>query len=378
MRNQELDNLQIQASTIWSETKRGTVILPTGHGKTFVALNCFINGGYTDMLFLAETTLRRENVLKDVGEYIKYKGVDPLENKRFHFMCYQSLYKMDNLSFPPTTLVICDEIHDMLTPKYIRCAELISKYDVLGLSATVSAKKKDGVSKRDMLQSINIPPVYEYSLSESLEKGTSRNLEIHIIRVPLGTSNNVHIKTKTAEFVTSEAKNYAYLTEQCRKAIYMKNEFLIKRIAFQRASMLYNLKSKMPIVKNLLHHLSDKRGIIYGNSIEMLTELCPHVIHNKNKNNQKLLDDMNEFKFNHIGGFKMLEQGQNIKSLDFVLLTSYFSTDKQFLQRVGRLRFSGETGHVYILCTIGTKEEDWLNNMLMGVPNIKITNDAVF
>ena len=105
--------------------------------------------------------------------------------------------------------------------------------------------------------------------------------------------------------------------------------------------------------------------IVFGNNILELIKICPTV---SSKNiptvNKLLLDSFNKGEIDTIGSFKMLKQGVNLKSLNNVIFHSYYSKEKDFIQRVGRLRQSDNVGVVFLFVTKNTQEETWLNKML--------------
>ena len=51
---------------------------------------------------------------------------------------------------------------------------------------------------------------------------------------------------------------------------------------------------------------------------------------------------------------------------------SYYSTEKDLIQRLGRLRDNGEIGYVFILITMGTQEEVWFNKMFKDIDNFNM------
>jgi len=70
----------------------------------------------------------------------------------------------------------------------------------------------------------------------------------------------------------------------------------------------------------------------------------------------------------NIASFKKLKQGANLSNLDNIIITSYYSSTKDLIQRIGRLRKAGKrVGNVIILVTKGTKEEDWFLKMFVSL-----------
>lgn len=51
---------------------------------------------------------------------------------------------------------------------------------------------------------------------------------------------------------------------------------------------------------------------------------------------------------------------------------SYYSTDKDFIQRIGRLRNNNKVGNVFILLTKNTQEEKWFDKIFLNINNLNI------
>jgi len=52
-----------------------------------------------------------------------------------------------------------------------------------------------------------------------------------------------------------------------------------------------------------------------------------------------------------------------LKDLDNCVIMSYYSKEKDLIQRIGRLRNNGEIGRIFILVTASTQEEVWYKRM---------------
>mgnify|MGYP002684185793 FL=1 len=89
---------------------------------------------------------------------------------------------------------------------------------------------------------------------------------------------------------------------------------------------------------------------------------------NSEKKNTEIRDMFDKGEIKNIASFKKLKQGANLSNLDNIIITSYYSSTKDLIQRVGRLRKAGKrVGNVIILVTKGTKEEDWFLKMFVSL-----------
>lgn len=379
--NLKKDKIQKEALSKWLlNNKNGTCEIITGLGKTFIFLHALYtmpkNDGKTH-LFLAETTSREIDLLKDIVKYNDIFKADVLKDYNLEFHCYQSAYKWENKEFG---LVGADEIHDSLTPAYSQFY-FNNKYDALiGLSATVERSTKydkEGFTKGQLLDKI-CPVIYTYNISKALEEGTTRNLNIYIIQHKLDSVNkNIKSGNSKKSFYQTEEAAYSYWDKEHKKSWYIQDQELkdlkIRITSTKRSRILYNLESKIPVVKELLNHLKGKT-IIFGNSLSSLEKVTNYTVSSNNTDavNNEIREAFDKNEIDTIGSFKKLKQGANLENLDNVIIMSYYSTEKDLIQRLGRLRDNGKIGNVFILLTMNTQEEVWFNKMFKDFDNFNI------
>jgi superfamily II DNA or RNA helicase len=376
------DRVQREALSSWKKQgKKGTCEIITGLGKTFIALHAL----YTmpknkDLhLFLAETTSRETDLKKDILKYNEIFDRDVLNDYNLKFYCYQSAYKWKGKEFG---LIIADEIHDSLSPAYSRFYFNNSYKALIGLSATVDKSTQYDVdgkvySKGDLLERI-APICFKYGLKKAKVEETTRDLDIYVIINKLDEVNKtVKAGSKDKPFFQTEKQAYDYWDSQHKKSFFILDPELkslkIRITATKRSSILYNLKSKIPIVRRLLDYL-DSKTIVFGNSLDALLQITPNVVSSRNSEdeNKRIRQDFEKGKIETIGSFKKLKQGANLDGLDNCIMMSYYSTNKDLIQRIGRLRDNGTKGNIFIILTQNTQEEVWLEKMLENVKHLNI------
>lgn len=146
----------------------------------------------------------------------------------------------------------------------------------------------------------------------------------------------------------------------------MERQQLEIRITSQkRSNLLFNLPSKIETTKKLINSLN-KKTILFGNSLDALLKITPNVINSRNSDekNNLIRQKFDSNKIKVIGSFKKLKQGANLKSLDNCVIMSFYSSEKDYIQRIGRLRDNGQEGTVFIILTKDTQEEVWFSKML--------------
>lgn len=350
---------------------RCTVEAITGIGKTFISLFAIKALNPKSVLFLAETNLREQGIKDDIEKFKEIYGYDIAQGRNITFACYQSAYKWIGKYYD---MVVADEIHDSLTPEYFKYYENNTYTHLLGLSATIDKrsifKYPDGseYTKIELLNRI-APICFTYTIKQGQEDGTSRKLTISIIELYLDSRvKNIPVtyKDKTGKqqtFNQTEKEYYEYCHKRYVQSMYSDNEFLQTYWRNKRNTIIYNLPSKTQAVITLLTALDLKKTIVFGNSILELNKICPTVSSkNRKDTNVKLIKDFNDGILNTIGSFKMLKQGINLNDLNNVIFHSYYSVEKDFVQRVGRARLAkdGSYANVIIFVTKNTQEEAWL------------------
>lgn len=379
--------VQNNALTAWElSNKKGVIEAITGIGKNFIFLKALHTCPKNiDVLFLAEQVDRKYDLLKDIDKFDKLHGTTTLIDYNITFMTYQSAYKLKDKYWD---FVCADEIHDSLTPEYSKFYFNNRFKYFIGLSATIPNTKyidSNGVewTKRGLLNSI-APICFTYTLAKGQVEKTTRPLNIIVITNELNTTDKVfEVKTKKSSFLTTEREAYNYWEDIFNKYKYLDNpksrEFLLRMAASKRAEVIYKLPSKVRLTSSILKVLKGKT-LVFGNDIEFLEKITPNVISSKNseKKNNTLRTMFENEEINVLGAFKKLKQGANLPKLDNIIITSYYSSTKDLIQRVGRLRKDNERiGNVIILLTKGTREQDWFYKMFKDIDlNIKMIESS--
>lgn len=378
MLNEKKDAIQREALDAWVKAgKKGTAEIATGIGKTFLALHALYTMPKDDKthLFLAESTSREKDFKDDCDKYAEIFGKHPLKDYDVKFYCYQTVYKWKKQ--PNIGLVIADEIHDSLTPAYSKFY-FNNKYQaIIGLSATVNRETEyEEFTKGELLDKI-APVCFTYDLSTGIEEGTSRNLKVFVIHHQLNDTKKVmQAGNAKKRFYQTELAAYSYWDKQHKKAWYISDEetkkFRIRITSHKRSNILYNLPSKVDATSKLLKGLKGK-SIVFANSLDSLHQITPNVLSSRQSEdkNKRIREDFDKNKIRTIGSFKKLKQGANLKGLDNCVIMSYYSTEKDIIQRMGRLRQNGELGYVFIFVTLGTQEQVWFSKMMQNLDNIE-------
>lgn len=274
------------------------------------------------------------------------------------------------------------EIHDSLSPSYSQFYYNNNYKAILGLSATIDRKTKYNknnieFTKGTLLDDI-APSIYKYTINQGQKDNVSRKLNIYIISQYLDNVNkNILAGSVKKRFYQTEKAAYDYWDKEHKKAWFIENvelrDLKIRITSTKRSNLIFNLPSKQQTVKKLLSHLKNKT-ILFGNNLDALLNITKNTVSSRNKEeiNDNIIDNFNNNKTNLIASFKKLKQGANLENVDNCIIMSYFSTEKDIIQRIGRLRNNNKTGNIFILLTHETQEVVWFNKMMEQVTDFNI------
>lgn len=389
-------SVSIKGFEAWKNSgMRNTVVLHTGMGKTFVGLDAavYVNtlcNEEAKVVFLAETLMREEELLKDIKFYKKCypNAVIP----KIEFACYQSSYKWKDKVYD---LLIADEVHEMFSPKYLNTILNNTFNHIIGLTATAGSETtyvldKVEISKIKLMETY-LPICFRYGLAEAVKDGNSRKLNVHIIHHRLdNTEKYIQGGTIAKPFMLSEEKAYKHFDSKFWEGIYTKQDYMVKSNMVKRAKLLYSLPSKFKAANQILTKISG-RTLVFANDLDALKELTSNIIRSakegeskplRDKENARIRERFESGKSKVLASFKVLQQGANIKGgIDNLMIVSYYSDIGKLIQRIGRLRLDGsKEGNVIIFVTLSTQEEKWFNKMIsqldMSVFNVKKHADS--
>ena len=123
---------------------------------------------------------------------------------------------------------------------------------------------------------------------------------------------------------------------------------------------------KTPHIKLLLKKLKDRRYICFCASINQAESLGDNCIHSKKKESQDLIKQFNSKKISHLIAVNMLQEGQNLESLEVGIIGQLDGQERSFIQRFGRT-LRAEDPIQIIFYYPDTRDEEYLLNALDGI-----------
>lgn len=372
--------VQIKALTSWLEyDKKGTFELATGTGKTIAALLCLSKMPTNDgkvHIFLAETTAREKDLNEDIENFKEWYGIDLRKLYNIQFRCYQGVYNLKGYEFG---LVIADEIHNGLTPEYFKFFQNNTYDAIVCLSATIDQNTSYvddfGIktTKGEMLNTI-APICFTYTMADALRDGIGREIDVYVIINTLDDVNkNVLAGSAKNKFYQTQKKMYEYLDKAFKRSFFSKvknKEVIIASTYRKRSVFLSTIPQRIDDAKILCASVAGKT-IVFGNNLESILKVTNNTVSSKNTDevNDKIRSDFDNDRISTIGSFKKLKQGANLKNIDNVLLLSYYNSEGDLIQQIGRLRKNKNgAGKVFIFTSSETYEEELLQKIISNIP----------
>lgn len=392
MQRSERQSLSVQK---WVDNRlRGTLVLPTGFGKTRVgvlAAQRFQKGNPSHkILIVVPSDPIKLQWEEELALYkIKADVITMFMASKHEYQC---------------TMLVLDEIHKVAAPTLIKVFDNIKYKVILGLTATF--ERADG---RDKIIAKHAPPVDTVSLQEAVANGwLSKFVEYKVLIDPpdledyiaLNREFNEHFAFFSFDFKLAMdcATNWKLrMAEAKRRAGNgdwhdINKQLIIHASGFSRTlqarkKFIYNHQKKIEIAKLILEHRLDKKCITFSATIAMAEELARKtgigkVYSGKDtpKKGRQTLDDFKKQKRGTLHAIFKLNEGFNDPSISVGITLGFNSSQNASKQRLGRIIRANNPDEVkenFTLVLRGTQDEKWAQNSLSGRDFIVIDEDGL-
>lgn len=357
----------------------GSIIAGTGFGKSRcgVLAAAHILGKSEDAkgLVLVPTTQLKDQFEAEFAKWGEEACLPQLE-----VMCYQSAYKLKGEEYD---IVICDEVHMGLSPKYRRFFENNSYKSLLCMTATMPEEPEYCIKLQQLA-----PTNYRISLDECVSLGLVSPYEIHCIPVELTKKERKDYVEINNKFVYWSYQLGQDAFNEARRVLAsstapseMKNAAaqFYNSIRKRKKIVDFAQRKKTALKKIVKKAKGDKILVFTGANAftdKLAEATAPNstTYHSKKSKKQRDLA-IKEFKEGTktvLCSTKALNQGFDVPDAGIGVICGLTSKSLSMVQRVGRLiRFQeGKVGKIYILYVKDSQEEKWLNNSVKDLKNI--------
>lgn len=355
---------QREALDGWREAGcRGSVILPTGSGKTFVALGAIAHVGRSALVVAPTIDLMSQwySLLVDsFGIEIGILGGGHHELREITVTTYDSAYIYAAEYGNRFDLIVFDEVHHLPSAKNQQIAIMSGAMFRLGLTATY--ERQDGA--HEMLDYLIGPVVCRRGVKD-LKGEFLSDYDVVRIRASLtedeaeryAASSKLYYgfvrKTGIKPFGDGwvELLKMSSYDESARKALIAKQE--MKRI-------VVGSERKLEVLDSLLkQHFADKviifteqNDLVYRISREFLIPAITY--QTKTRERKWILDGFKDDTFHAIVTSKVLNEGIDVPSAKIAVILSGSASPREHLQRLGRILRKGKSRRTAVLYEVVT------------------------
>jgi len=371
---------------IKEKPSRSTIVLPTGVGKTRVALqiaeNLFKSEDIKSCLIVTPTT-----VLKDDSwpAEIKLLGLGKLN---ITIECKQTAYKFED----HYDLIIIDEVHMALSDVHGKVLDIPCDY-MLGLTATLPEHNEHHLDT--LLE--RLPVFFSISLAECVAQEIVPAFQVFNLKVKLNAGEraryviyNKMFEKARIELAQTIKNNTLYqdmdvfdLAADASRTI---NHPLHKvgKAYWSSMSMrkwvCYRAESKKKVCIDLIKKFPDKKWIVFSKEIKFVEDLAQMLnsegiltlaYHSNMKDNDRaaVLATISDPKYKVLVSAEALNVGYNLPDLDAAICASGVSTELVGIQMIGRInRYKeGKTPVMINLACDNTQEMIWVTNRTKNI-----------
>ncbi len=369
MSNTTLRRYQVEALESWFKAgRRGVIVLPTGAGKTIVAMAAISRINAPTIIVVPTIDLmeqwrtRLEEEFKvDAGAY----GGGENTLKAITVSTYDSAYLRAEELGNKFVLIIFDEVHHLPAPSYSQIAELFVAPFRLGLTATY-VREDEG---HKMLPRLVGNVVYELG-TEDLAGTHLSHYTLEKKLVDLGAAEQVeyeknyeifrnYLRRRNLRFRNArDFQRFIMRTgsdPKAREALLARNKAL---------DIALNSASKIEALRRLLTQSSGEKALIFTQHNKLVHRisrefLIPAITHQTSKEERsEILRRFKSGAYRRIVTSKVLDEGIDVPDATLGVILSGTGSSREFIQRLGRLlrKKEGKKAQLVEIVSRQTKE----------------------
>ena len=348
--NYQLYDFQKEAIESWNKNQgQGTMILPTGSGKTIIALHSIAVKKITTLIVVPTLALidqwknRIRSFLgisyEDIGEF----GGGKQDIKQITIITYESAYLYTRRLRLLFGLLILDEAHHLTNSNYTLIADGYISPFRLALTATLNTSEK---SYNHLMQKGFGPIIYQKIPADLQKEKILSDFRIVTKKVPVENLDEY-------KELILELQNYLKKIRPSSKySIFQQLIFRVNRDpdahtalqAYRKARTLaFSSKNKLQTLEELLQIHDTEKMIIFSDMVHFCEEISrtffiPCITHRTIPEERRwLLDYYKRVPNAKIVASKILDEGIDFPDAKIAVIMISSSSTRQFIQRLGRI-----------------------------------------
>lgn len=347
---------------------RGLVVMPTGTGKTEVALAIIAEAAVSTLVVAPVRDLMYQwhrRILRGLGFDAGIVGDAHSNPRAVTVTTYDSAYLHMAELGAQFGLIVFDEAHHL--PGRCRREAALLAAAPLRLGLTATPERADG-RDRDLAHLVG-PVVYRMGLPDA--RGTLADYQV--VRIPVALSDPEERQYAEAArlvrgFIAVKRKTHPGYTWQDLSAESGKDPEArrAQKAFYFRKSIEDKAAEKLRVLEDLFRLHAGERAIVFAGSNAMALEvsrrfLVPTILSHTRKNERlAVLEGFASGRFLVLVANQVLDEGVDVPEAKVAVVIGGLSSTRQAKQRLGRiLRKNGDQRAIlYEVVTAGTREEE--------------------
>ena len=343
---------QQEALAAWRDNgRRGSVVLPTGSGKTFLAVQAIADAGVSTLVVVPTIDLMNQwhatltNAFGDqLPDGVGVLGGGSHDVSNLTVTTYDSAYRYINEYGDQFGLLVVDEVHHLPAPTYQQIPEMTIAPYRLGLTATY--ERADG--EHDVLEDLLGEVVYREEVDKLAGEYLSEYETLHL---------QVELTADERERYDEEYQIYREYVDSHDFDLWKETgyqEFLKRTsydpegrralIAKQRAETIARTADKkLDTLDNLLKRHYDDRTIIFTANNDFAYEISqefvvPCITHQTDTEERtEILERFRTGEYSMLVTSQVLDEGIDVPAANVGIILSGSASKRQYAQRLGRI-----------------------------------------
>jgi superfamily II DNA or RNA helicase len=370
LRSITLRDYQEEAFKAWTSSGgRGIIALPTGAGKSIVALKAITHVAVRTLIVVytrEQAHQWRDFILKYTTTPPGMVGLFYSEEKRLSpitITTYQSGYRYINQISPYFDMIVIDEVHHLPADKFKYIAlHSIAKYR-MGLSAT--PEREDG--RHEELFPLMGGIVYYKSPGELVEKGYLAPYQVFTIRVKLdGDELAEYRRLRDLYYKYAKNKPFTEVLEEARRGVPDSIEALRVHSELRKLVAYSKSKIRKAVELALREYELGNKVIVFTQYVDQAREIAEKtrglllIGEMPESERKRVLEQFKQAQRGILVVTTVGDEGIDIPDANVGIIVSGTGSRRQFIQRLGRLlRPKTRGGHakLYEIVVEKTPEE---------------------
>ena len=365
----ELRDYQEEALESWREARRrGIVVLPTGAGKTVVALKAMEDLGEATLVVVPTLVLVdqwRRRLEEDFGVEVGVLGGGSRDVRAITVATYDSASIRAESIGNRFGLLVFDEVHHLPASSYRRIGLMYTAPHRLGLTATLAREDGAHVSLMELVGRV----VYEMGVDELAGIHLS-DYTVRTVHVPLSPEEQLEYDRSYSQYrgfiqrrgirIRSAADYQRFVMRtgrdpEARRALLARNRAM---------DLAQNSASKVDYLKELLLSSPDEKALIFTRHNKLVYRisgemLIPAITHQTPKQERsEILEGFMSGRYMRIVTSRVLDEGVDVPDASLAVILSGSGSSRQFIQRLGRVlrKKGGKRARLVEFVSLGTAE----------------------